>query len=103
MIRDLKKMSFLRILNGTRNGFYDAIFATNSQHCQVQKWAILSMSARAWNLPSLGGSGAGAMAGKSMEYALQKLFVAEESDDWKMVNSNGPLNFKQYSVASKLL
>jgi hypothetical protein len=39
------------------------------------------MSARAWNLPSLGGSGAGAMAGKSMEYALQKLFVAEESDD----------------------
>jgi hypothetical protein len=43
------------------------------------------------------------MAGKSMEYALQKLFVAEESDDWKMVNSNGPLNFKQYSVASKLL
>ena len=28
---------------------------------------------------------------------------AEESDDWKMVNSNGPLDFKQYSVASKLL
>ena len=40
---------------------------------------------------------------KSMEYALHFFVFAEESDDWKMANSNGPLDFKQYSVASKLL
>ena len=30
--------------------------------CEVQKRAIFSMSARAWHLPSLGGSGASAVA-----------------------------------------